>query len=283
MECTARLVPERREGKMINTLRDLESREKLRLFAAAGMVAPAPGAKAMPKGPGAGAGPVEDDETGLNSPEPQMPGSQVQDPALASAPYVRLLTKLGYEFQGHDEDVNGNKIGSSFTGQDGDTIMVKPDQSWTRFGPGAARSQGKDVPSLGQSLVKGTLAEGDDQNHHSALRQAGYQKIHKDEQGNTYYKHPQSGKSVTVRKDGSWGSSVGTGRGAGKLREFLGNEQLDSQDPQVMKTKLQQQQIKQQAGPGGRQQGPGAGARPQTGTRGVGGTRPGGGMGGGRF
>ncbi len=214
-----------------------------------------------------------DQQTGQST----MPGATVADPSLTAAPYVRLLTKLGYEFQGHDEDLGGQKIGSSFTGQDGDTIMVKPDGSWTRFGPGAQRSQGKDVPSLGQALVKGTLAEGDDSNHHSALRQAGYQKIHKDGDGNQYYKHPQTGKTVHVTKDGRWGSSAGTGRGAGKLRDFLGNEQLEGQDPAMMQMKLKQQQLKQGAGK------PGAGAKPQTGTRGSGGTRPGGGGGMGRI
>jgi hypothetical protein len=224
---------------------------------------------------------MQDDQSDFDQQSGQttMPGATVQDPSLAAAPYVRLLTKLGYEFQGHDEDQNGQKIGSSFTGQDGDTIMVKPDGSWNRFGPGAQKSQGKDVPALGQSLVKGTLAEGDDQNHHAALRQAGYNKIHKDSDGTTYYKHPQTGKSVHVTKDGKWGSSVGTGRGAGKLRDFLGNEQLESQDPAMMQTKLKQQQLKQGAG----RPGAGGGAKPQTGTRGTGGTRPGGGGGMGRM
>src|SRR5439155_24081309 len=117
--------------------------------------------------------------------------------------------------------LGGQQMGSSFQGPDGDMIMVKPDGSWTRFGPGAQRSQGKSAQDLGIGLVKDSLAQGDDKNHHSALRQAGYQKIHKGEDGTTYYKHPQTGKTVHVTKDGRWCSSSGTGRGAGKLRECL--------------------------------------------------------------
>lgn len=198
---------------------------------------------------------------------PQMPSE------VASAPYIKMLSKLGYEYQGSDEDLTGNTIGSSFTGQDGDTIMIKPDGSWTRFGPGAQRSQGKSSMDLGTHLVKGSLAEGDDTNHHAALRKAGYNKIHKDAQGNTYYKHPQTGKTVTVQKDGRWASSVGSGRGAGKLGDFLGNESLENQDPAMMQTKLKQQQLKQQS-----QQlksGGGPGGRTSNGTRGGNGTRAG--------
>jgi hypothetical protein len=195
---------------------------------------------------------------------------QQQNPELTNAPYVKLLTKLGYEYQGEDQDVNGMPIGHSFNGPDGDMIMVKPDGSWNRFGPGAQKSQGKDVPSLGQNLVRDSLQQGDDQNHHAALRQAGYAKVHKDDQGNTYYKHPQTGKAVTVRKDGSWGSSVGTGRGAGKLRDFLGNEQMEGQDPNMMKMKMQQQQLKQM-----QQQGQQQGLGKPPGTRGASGTRGG--------
>jgi hypothetical protein len=201
----------------------------------------------------------------------QQPGQDpTQDPALTAAPYVKLLTKLGYEYQGSDEDVNGQPIGQSFQGQDGDMIMVKPDSSWVRFGPGAQRSQGPDINSLGQNLVKGALSQGDDQDHHSALRQAGYNKIHKDDQGNTYYKHPQTGNTVTVTKDGKWNSSTGSGRGAGKLRGFLGDEQMQQQDPQMQKMKLQQQQMKQQQQMQ-RQQGM---MKPKVGTRGMGSTRP---------
>jgi len=199
----------------------------------------------------------------------EQQNSQQTDPDLKAAPYVRLLVKLGYEFQGHDQDLGGGKIGSTFQGPDGDMIMVKPDGSWVRFGPGSQRSQGPDVNSLGQQLVRGALQEGDDTNHHAALRQAGYSKIHTDAGGNTYYKHPQTGKTVHVGKDGQWGSSVGTGKGAGKLREFLGNEALDAQDPAMMQINLKKQQMKQQAGQGGDSM------RMRSGTRGQGSTRGG--------
>ena len=210
---------------------------------------------------------MQDDQSDFDQ---QQQDPQQTDPDLKATPYVRLLVKLGYEFQGHDQDLGGGKIGSSFQGPDGDMILVKPDGSWARFGPGAQRSQGPDVNSLGQQLVRGALQEGDDTNHHAALRQAGYQKIHTGSDGTSYYKHPQTGKTVHVTKDGNWGSSAGTGRGAGKLREFLGNEQLEGQDPAMMQVQLKKQQMKQQAG-----QGPGAGARPRVGTRGAGSTRGG--------
>lgn len=251
-----------------------KGRDDLRIMAA-GMAGPGTGASPkatamMQQKPGN----TQDDTADFDQQTGQqtMPGATIQDPTLTAAPYVKLLTKLGYEFQGHDSDLNGQKIGSSFTGQDGDTIMVKPDGSWTRFGPGAMRSQGKDVPSLGQQLVKGTLAEGDDANHHAALRQAGYQKIHKDGDGNQYYKHPQTGKSVHVRKDGSWGSSAGTGRGATSMRDFLGNEQLEGQDPAMMKLKMDQKNAKM-GNAGGKAGGAGAGGAGPRGTRGAMGTR----------
>jgi hypothetical protein len=245
---------------------ELFASEQLRLEAAVGMGV---GNQGVPGGqaPGRGIGqsmPGQQQQPGQNPNQQQQPQ---QDSDMMAAPYVKLLTKLGYEFQGADEDVNGQPIGQSFQGQDGDMILVKQDGSWVRFGPGAQRNQGPDVKSLGNDLVSNSLQQGDDKNHHSALRQAGYQKIHKDDQGNTYYKHPQSGKSVTVKKDGSWGSSQGTGRGAGKLRDFLGNEQMEQQDPQMQKMKLQQQQMKQQ---GQQQQQPG---KPKFGTQGLPGTR----------
>lgn len=252
---------------------DWQPRDTLRIMAGA-MVTPGAGPKATAMTQQKPGGASQQDDTSdfdQQTGQQTMPGATIQDPTLTAAPYVKLLTKLGYEFQGHDSDLNGQKIGSSFTGQDGDTIMVKPDGSWNRFGPGAMKSQGKDVPSLGQALVKGTLAEGDDQNHHAALRQAGYQKIHKDGQGNTYYKHPQTGKSVHVRKDGSWGSSAGTGRGASSMRDFLGNEQLEGQDPAMMKLKTDQKNAKM-GNAGGKAGGGGAGPA-QRGTRGGMGTR----------
>ncbi len=222
--------------------------------------------------------PMRNDQSDLdNSPggaqNPNQQGQQM--PAeVSSAPYIKLLTKLGYEYQGSDEDLGGGKIGSSFQGPDGDMIMVKPDGSWTRFGPGAQRSQGKSSQDLGHALVRDSLQQGDDQNHHAALRQAGYQKVHKDKDGNQYYKHPQTGKTVHVKKDGSWGSSAGTGRGAGKLRDFLGNESLENQDPAVMQNKLKQQQLKQQ-GDQLKQGGGGVGGRQTNGTRTGNGTRAG--------
>ncbi|SRR6266566_2256297 len=222
---------------------------------------PGAGNQGVPGGPS----PARQQQMGQPGMQQQQPQ---QDPALTAAPYVKLLTKLGYEFQGADEDAQGQPIGQSFQGQDGDMILVKSDGSWTRFGPGAQRAQGPDVKSLGENLVRNTLQQGDDTNHHSALRQAGYQKIHKDDQGNSYYKHPQTGKTVTVGKDGRWGSSVGMGRGAGKLRDFLGNEQMEQQDPQMQRMKLQQQQMKQQQSQLQQQQ------RPKVGTRGMAGTRP---------
>jgi hypothetical protein len=193
-----------------------------------------------------------------------------QAPELTAAPYVKLLTKLGYEYQGTDQELGGMPIGHTFVGQDGDMIMVKPDGSWKRFGPGAQQSQGPDVQSLGQGLVRDSLQQGDDQNPHSALRQAGYSKIHQDQQGNTYYKHPQSGNSVTVNKAGNWQSSVGSGKGANKLRDFLGNEQMQQQDPNIQKAKMQQQQMKQKQQMSQQQ---GLGKPP--GTRGQGSTRGG--------
>lgn len=234
------------------------------------------------QGPNAGNGPVNTNkqpsgQQGTMQQGPQPGGmqqsemnpnqSQQSNPDLAAAPYVTLLTKLGYEYQGQDEDVNGNPIGNSFQGQDGDMILAKPDGSWVRFGPGAQRAQGPDIATMGQNLVRNAIQQGDDQNPNSALRQAGYQKIHQDPMGNSYYKHPQTGKTVTVQKDGKWGSSVGTGRGAHKLRDFLGNEQMQDQDPQMQKMKLQQQQMKQQ---GMQQQG---GMKQPGGTRGSTGTR----------
>jgi hypothetical protein len=202
------------------------------------------------------------------NPQAQQPQ---QAPELTAAPYVKLLTKLGYEYQGTDQELGGMPIGHTFAGPDGDMIMVKPDGSWKRFGPGAQSSSGADVQSLGQGLVRDSLQQGDDQNPHSALRQAGYSKIHQDQQGNTYYKHPQSGNSVTVNKAGNWQSSSGSGRGANKLRDFLGNEQENAQDPNMQKAKQQrdqqkmkQQQQQQQGGMGG------------PGTRGQGSTRMGG-------
>jgi hypothetical protein len=220
-----------------------------------------------------GAGPLGNN-LGQND-QSDFEDQQQQDPVLKAAPYVKLLSKLGYEFQNHDEDAQGGMIGSSFQGPDGDMILVKQDGSWSRFGPGAQRSQGADPMALGSHLVKQSFNEGDDNNHHHALRTAGYQKIHSDDQGNSYYKHPQHGKSVTVGKDGRWGSSAGTGRGAGKLREFLGNEKMDNEDPQMQQMKLKQQQMKQQS----QQQRQGAGPQ-KPGTRGSQGTRGGGG---GRF
>lgn len=217
---------------------------------------------------------MQNDQSDLdNSPQnsqqqgPQMPGE------VASAPYIKMLTKLGYEYQGSDEDLGGGQIGSSFAGQEGDTIYIKPDGTWSRFGPGATRSQGKSTQDLGNNLIRDTLQQGDDTNHHHALRQSGYQKIHKDKDGNQYYKHPQTGKTVHVTKDGRWGSSVGTGRGAGKLRDFLGNEQMENEDPLVQQTKLKQQELKQK----GQQlkQGQGPGGKTTNGTRGGGGTRAG--------
>lgn len=211
-----------------------------------------------------GASSMQQDDT-----DQQQDPQNMQDPDLQAAPYVKLLGKLGYEFQGADEDVNGAPIGQSFQGPDGDSIIVKTDGSWIRFGPGSQRSQGPDVNSLGQNLVRGALAQGDDTNHNAALRQAGYSKIHKDAQGNTYYKHPQSGRTVTVGKDGRWGSSAGTGRGATKLQGFLGNESMQDQDPQMQKMKMQQQQMKMQ-----QQQQKQVGGPARSGTRGAPGTRP---------
>jgi hypothetical protein len=211
-------------------------------------------------------------QSGLQDTQPQMP-SEVQ-----AAPYIGMLTKLGYEYQGSDEDLGGSQIGSTFMGQDGDSILIKPDGSWIRNGPGAQRSQGKSAMDLGTSLVKDSLAQGDDSNHHAALRKAGYNMIHKDAQGNKYYKHPQTGKTVTVQKNGQWGSSVGTGKGAKKLGEFLGNEQMEDQDPMVQQNKLKQQQMKQQSQQ--LKQGAGPGGRMTNGTRGSNGTRAGARMGG---
>lgn len=203
--------------------------------------------------------------------EQAQPGGGIQQPSeVASAPYMKLLTKLGYEYQGSDEDLGGGQIGSSFQGPDGDMIMVRPDGGWVRFGPGAQRSQGKTTQDLGNALVRDSLQQGDDQNHHAALRQSGYQRIHKDKDGNVYYKHPKTGKTVHVTKDGRWGSSAGTGRGAGKLREFLGNEAMESEDPAMLQMKLKQQQLKQ--GTKEQQQG---GGRLTNGTRGGNGTRAG--------
>jgi len=224
--------------------------------------------------PASGRG-VADDQSEMG------PGSQPQGPQMpsevSSAPYIKLLTKLGYEYQGSDEELGGNQIGSSFQGPEGDMIFVRPDGGWMRMGPGAQRSQGKTVQDLGNALVRDSLQQGDDQNPHAALRQAGYSKIHTDSQGNSYYKHPQTGATVHVTKDGRWGHSSGTGRGANKLRDFLGNEQMNNQDPQMMKMKLQTQQMKQQQSDQRRQQRFGN----TTGTRGAGGTR--GGAAGGRF
>lgn len=218
---------------------------------------------------------MRNDQSDLdNSPQNQQQQGQQMPPEVSSAPYIKLLTKLGYEYQGSDEDLGGGQIGSSFQGPDGDMIMVKPDGSWTRFGPGAQRSQGKSSQDLGQALVRDSLQQGDDQNHHAALRQAGYQKVHKDADGNQYYKHPQTGKTVHVKKDGSWGSSSGTGRGAGKLRDFLGNESLENQDPAIMQQKLKQQQLKQQ-GDQLKQGGGAGGGRTSNGTRTGNGTRAG--------
>ena len=241
---------------------ELFAAEQLRLQAAVGMGV---GNQGAPGGTSPGSSMNQQPDQDPMNQQSQQPE---QNPELTAAPYVKLLTKLGYEFQGADQDVSGNPIGQSFQGQDGDMIMVKPDGSWTRFGPGAQRAQGPDVNSLGQNLVRDQLQRGDDQNHHSALRQAGYQKIHKDDQGNTYYKHPQTGKTVTVGKDGRWGSSVGTGKGAGKLRDFLGNEQFEQQDPATQKMKMQQQMMKQQQQQGMQQQ-----QQPKFGTRGMPGTR----------
>lgn len=229
---------------------------------------------------------MQDDQSDLGT-GPKPPAGATQDPnamgpqmppEVSSAPYIKMLTKLGYEYQGSDEDLGGGAIGSSFTGEDGDTIFIKPDGSWQRLGPGAQRSQGKSSMDLGTSLVKDSLAQGDDKNHHAALRKAGYNKIHKDADGNQYYKHPQTGKTVHVRKDGSWGSSAGTGRGAGKLSEFLGNEQMENEDPMVQQNKLKQQQLKQQSQQA--KAGAGPGGRMSNGTRGGGGTRAGARMGG---
>lgn len=225
--------------------------------------------------------PMQDDQSDMdNSPQNQQQSGPQQPPEVQTAPYIKLLTKLGYEYQGSDEDLGGGQIGSSFVGQDGDMIFIKPDGSWMRMGPGAQRTQGKSTQDLGQALVKDSLQQGDDKNHHAALRQAGYNKIHTGSDGTSYYKHPQTGKSVHVKKDGSWGSSAGTGRGAGKLRDFLGNEAQEAQDPMVMQTKLKQQQLKQQSQQ--MKQGQGPGGRMSNGTRGSMGTRAGGG-GGGRF
>jgi len=209
----------------------------------------------------------QNDQSDFNDPNQQQ---QLPDEVQA-APYIKLLTKLGYEYQGNDDELGGSRIGSTFTGPDGDMIFIKPNGGWMRMGPGSQRSQGADVPSLGQALVRDSLQQGDDQNHNAALRQAGYNKIHQDADGNSYYKHPQTGKTVHVRKDGSWGSSVGTGRGASKLRDFLGNESLESQDPQMQQMKLKQQQMKQQQKDqqNSRFQRPGqSGTRGGTGTRG---------------
>lgn len=242
---------------------DIFAAETLRLHAGVGMQ---PGGGLGSQGVPGGTAPKMGQQPGQS---PAMQQQPEQDPDLMAAPYVKLLTKLGYEFQGVDQDEAGAPIGQSFQGPDGDMILVKQDGSWVRFGPGAQRAQGPDVVSMGHNLVKNALQQGDDEDHHTALRQSGYQKIHQDDQGNAYYKHPQHGKSVTVRKDGKWGSSVGTGRGAGKLREFLGNEQMESEDPQMQKMKLQRDQMKQQQQM--QQQGMG---KPKVGTRGGTGTRP---------
>ena len=203
---------------------------------------------------------------------PQMPSE------VASAPYIKLLTKLGYEYQGSDEELGGNQIGSSFVGPDGDMIFVRPDGGWMRMGPGAQRSQGKTVQDLGNNLVRDSLQQGDDNNPHAALRQAGYSKIHTDREGNSYYKHPKSGATMHVTKDGRWGHSSASGRGANKMRDFLGNEQMNNEDPQMMQMKLKTQQMKQQQTDLRNQQ-KYQNVRP--GTRGAGGTR--GGAAGGRF
>ncbi len=241
---------------------------------AATMMKPKP--QAMGPGGNKGTGGFQQDNTDMDNQNQaaQQPGGggmgqpTPRDPSLTAAPYVKLLTKLGYEFQGHDEDNMGMPIGNTFQGPDGDMVYAKPDGSWIRFGPGANRSQGPDVNSLGQNLVRGALQQGDDQNTHGALRQAGYSKVHSDPDGNQYYKHPQSGNMVTVHKDGNWRSSVGSGRGSGKLQEFLGNEQFDAEDPNMQKMKMQKDQMKQQRQ---QQQGGGMG---KPGTRGMGGTRP---------
>lgn len=216
-----------------------------------------------------GAPRLQNDTSDFNDPNSQQQQPQ-QPPEVQAAPYIKLLTKLGYEYMGGDEDMDGMKIGSSFQGQDGDMILVKQDGSWMRMGPGQQRSQGKDVPSLGQALMKDSLQQGDDTNHNSALRQAGYVKIHGDQKGNSYYKHPQTGKTVTVGKDGRWGSSVGSGRGASKLRDFLGNESLADQDPAMAKLKMQTQEMKLKSKQQQQQGRPG-----QSGTRGSMGTRTG--------
>lgn len=209
---------------------------------------------------------------------PQMPSE------VASAPYIKLLTKLGYEYQGSDEELSGNQIGSSFQGPDGDMVFVKPDGSWSRFGPGNQRSQGKTTQDLGNALVRDALQQGDDQNPHAALRQAGYNKIHTDQDGNSYYKHPQTGATMTVQKNGQWGHSSGTGRGAGKMRDFLGNEKMNNEDPNMQKMKLQSQQMSLQQKEQRKQQrfsnmSPG-GTRGATGTRGPAGAGRMGGRGG---
>ena len=213
----------------------------------------------------------QQDDGGMDQQQPQMPSE------VASAPYIKLLTKLGYEYQGSDEELGGNQIGSSFSGPDGDSIFVRPDGGWMRQGPGNQRTQGKSVQDLGNNLVRDSLQQGDDTNHHAALRQAGYNKIHTDQEGNSYYKHAKSGATVHVRKDGNWGSSTGTGRGAGKLRDFLGNEQANNEDPQMQQMKLKSQQMRMDQKNMRQQQRFGN----QSGTRGGGGTR--GGAAGGRM
>ena len=117
------------------------------LFAAAslGMVGKPPAPAGAGGGGGGGSmGQTDDDGTG----GPQMPSE------VASAPYIKLLTKLGYEYQGSDEELSGNQIGSSFQGPDGDMIFVKPDGTWSRFGPGSQRSSGKTTQDLGNALVR---------------------------------------------------------------------------------------------------------------------------------
>lgn len=211
------------EVKMHTTIRDL--------FAAQNLTMAQPG--------------TQNDQSDMGQDQQQQQGPQMPS-EVASAPYIKLLTKLGYEYQGSDEELGGNQIGSSFTGPDGDMIFVRPDGGWMRMGPGAQRTQGKTVQDLGNALVRDSLQQGDDQNTHAALRQSGYNKIHTDADGNSYYKHPQTGATMHVRKDGSWGHSSGTGKGANKMRDFLGNESMNNQDPQMMQMKLKTQQMKQQ-------------------------------------
>lgn len=215
---------------------------------------------------------MQQDNTDMDDGQ-QQPMPNVQPTGnLQLAPYVKMLSKLGYEFKGDDEDVSGSPIGSTFQGPDGDMIIVNPDGSWQCFMQSGQKASGPDAKSLGQRLMQTTLSQSDDTNHNQALRHAGYRKFHTDSQGNNYYKHPQTGKTVTVTKDGRWNSSVGSGRGAGKLGDFLGNEQLQDQagiSQDMVRNKVMKEGMRQGNQVGNNMRPQPRGTRGRPGTRGM--------------